>query len=131
MTTTLTNPSRAAAADATLARLNAGAGPAVIQYQTAAGVEVATLTMSDPAFPPSVNGVATASAITADPAATGGTVARAVFMDSDLTEVFRVDVTGPAGDGEIKFTSNESLVVGAGDIIALSSFTYTVPATDA
>lgn len=130
MTTTLTPAARTASANATLGLLNVG-GAGTVQYQTSAGAAIATLALSATAFATAVSGVASAAAITPANATAGGTIARAVFRNNAAAEVLRVDVTGPGGSGEIQFSSVESLTVGIGDSLALSSFTYTVPATSA
>lgn len=106
-------------------KLDAGAAAAKIELRTSGDVEVATLPMSDPAFGASAAGVATAGAITSDSSATGGTVAKAVFLDSDNNEVFRCSVTATGGGGDIELSS---VVISAGQTVALTSVTYAGPA---
>lgn len=120
---TLTTAARNAACDAIVDLIDAGAGAGTIELQTSGDVEVATLTFSDPAFGAASTGVATASAITDDSSATGGTMAKAVFKDSNGTEVLTATV-GTSG-ADINFTS---LTVAATEAVSISSLTVTVPA---
>jgi hypothetical protein len=123
----VTHPSavRTAIADLVVDRLDAGAGPGTLEYQTAGSAEVATCTFSDPAFGAAAAGVATASAITADASATGGTITKAVAKDSTGTEVFTCSVTATGGGGDIE---GNSVVVSAGQQVSTTALTYTAPA---
>jgi len=121
---TMTTAARNAAADAVVDLVDAGAGAGTIEYQTAGSAVVATLTMSDPAFGAAAAGVATASAITDDTSAAGGTVTKAVIKDSDGTEVFTCTVGTSATDIIV-----DNAVIGAGVTVSLTSFTYTQPAS--
>jgi len=123
---TNTTNARNAAADAVVDLIDAGAGAGTIEYQTAGSAEVATLTFSDPAFGAAAAGVATASAVTDDTDATGGTVTKAVIKDSDGTEVFTVTVSNTGGGGDIQV---DNVIIGAGVTVSLSSLTYTAPAS--
>lgn len=105
--------------------IDAGAGAGTLEFQTSGNVEVATLTFSDPAFGAASSGTATASAITADSSATGGTIAKAVMKDSDGTTRISCSVTATGGGGDIELNS---VVVSAGQQVSVSSLTYSAPA---
>ena len=75
-------------ADYVVDLIDAGAGAGTLEFQTSGNVEVATLTFSDPAFGAATGGTATASAITSDTRATGGTVAKFAVKDSNGNPVF-------------------------------------------
>lgn len=115
---------RNAIADLVVDRIDAGAGAGTLEFQTSGDVEVATLTFSDPAFGNAASGTATASAITADSSATGGTIAKARAKDSTGTEVFACSVTVTGGGGDIQLNS---VVVSAGQQVSVSSLTYSAP----
>lgn len=121
---TLETAARNAAADAIVDLLDAGAGAGTLEFETSGDVEVATLTFSDPAFGSAAAGVATASAITDDTNATGGTIAQASFYDSDSNKVLEATVGTSGADINLS-----SLTVGAGDTVSISSLTLTVPAS--
>lgn len=114
---------RTAIADLVVDLIDAGAGAGTLEFLTSGDVEVATLTFSDPAFGNSVAGTATASAITSDTSATGGTVAKFVTKDSNGTAVFYGAVSTSGSDINLS-----SLAVGVGDTVAISSLTYSAPA---
>lgn len=103
--------------------IDGGSGAGTLQFQTSGDVEVATLTFSDPAFGAASSGTATASAITSDTSATGGTVAKFKIYDSDANEILAGSVATSGGDINLS-----SLSVGAGDTVSISSLTYTAPA---
>lgn len=126
MAVILETSARNAACNGIVDLVDAGAGAGALKFETSADVEVATLTFSDPAFGAAATGVATASAISSDTNATGGTVAQASFYDSDTNKVLECSVTAPAGGGDIELSS---LSVGAGDTVSCSSLTVTVPAS--
>lgn len=105
--------------------INAGNSAGILEFQTSGGVEVATLTFSDPAFGAAVNGTITAGVITDDTNATGGTIAKAVFKDSDGNAVLECSVTATGGGGDIELSS---VIISAGQTVGLSSLTYTAPA---
>ena len=121
---TLTTAARDAACNAVVDLVDAGPAAGTLEFQTSGGVEVATLTFSDPAFGASSTGVATASAITSDTSATGGTTTKALFKDSTGTEVLTATVGTSGTDIIISNT-----VVGAGDTVSVSSLTVTMPAS--
>ena len=124
MAVTLTTAARNAACNAIVDLLDAGAGAATLIFVTSDGsTEVATLTFSDPAFGDSAVGVATASAITSDTSATGGTSTIALMKDSNATEVLRCTV-GTSG-ADINLSNN---VIAASETVAVTALTVTVPA---
>lgn len=114
---------RTAIADLVVDLIDAGAGAGTLEFLTSGDVEVATLTFSDPAFGAASSGTATASAITSDTSATGGTVAKFVTKDSNGTAVFYGAVSTSGSDINLS-----SLSVGVGDTVAISSLTYSAPA---
>jgi hypothetical protein len=99
--------------------LDAGTGAGTLVFNTSGDVEVATCTFSDPAFGAATGGVATANAITSDTNATGGTIAKAVFQDSDATAVVNCAVGTSGSD-----INMSSVAIGAGDTVAVTSLTY-------
>jgi hypothetical protein len=114
---------RNAIADLVVDRVDAGAGAGYMEFQTSGGVEVATCVMSDPAFAAASSGQAVANAINNDASATGGTMAKCVVKDSTGTEVFQF-VVGTGGSGDLNLSN---LVIGAGDQVSVSNFTYVAP----
>ena len=127
MAVTLTTAARNAACNSIVDLVDAGAGDGTLVFYAAdTTTEVATLTFSDPAFGNAATGVATASAITSDTSATGGTTTVAKFLDSDATEVLRCTVsTIAAGTGDIQLTNN---VIAASETVEVTDLTVTVPA---
>lgn len=121
---TLETAARNAACNAIVDLIDAGAGAGTLEFETSGDVEVATLTFSDPAFGNAATGVATASSITDDSSATGGTVAQASFYDSDDNKVLEATVSTSGADINLS-----SLTVGSGDTVSVSSLTVTVPAS--
>ncbi|MCA9367967.1 hypothetical protein KC887_06955 [Candidatus Kaiserbacteria bacterium] len=116
---------RNALADAINTAVNAGSGAGQLVIMTSGDVEVATLTMSDPAFGAASSGAITANAITSDTSATGGTAALFKVQDSDANEVYRGTVTATGGGGDLELSS---LAIGSGDTVAVSSLVYTASA---
>lgn len=104
---------------------NLDAATATLQFDTSGDVEVATLTCSVPAFGVSSSGTATASAITADSSATGGTIAKFILKNSVGTAIVQGSVTATGGGGDIELNS---VVVSAGQEVSVSSLTYSAPA---
>jgi len=86
----------------------------------APGTAVATLPLSATAFGASSSGVATASAITSDTNAAGGTVATATLQTSGGT--VKIHCAVAASGSDINFSNG--LAVTAGDTVACSSLTY-------
>ncbi len=124
MAVTLTTAARNAACNAIVDLVDAGAAAGTLVFYAAdTTTEVATLTFTDPAFGNASTGVATASAITSDTSATGGTTTVAKFLDSDATEVLRCSV-GTSG-ADINLSNN---VITAGETVAITALTVTVPA---
>jgi hypothetical protein len=121
---TLSTAGRNAACNAVVDLLDAGSGAGKLVFRTSGDVEVATLTFSDPAFGNAATGVATASAITADSSATGGTITKATLEDSDANIV--LTVTSNTSTGEIVLTS---ATIAATETVACSSLTVTMPAS--
>ena len=126
MAVTLETSARNAACDGIVDLVDAGAGAGTLQFETTGDVECATLTFSDPAFGAAATGVATASAITDDTNATGGTTGQASFYDSNSAKVLECSVTATGGGGDIEISS---VAIGVGDTVSCSSLTVTVPAT--
>lgn len=120
----LTTAARNAAANGVVDLIDAGASAGTLQFETSGDVEVATCTFSDPAFGNAATGIATASAITDDSSATGGTVAQASAYDSDSNKVIEFSVATSGSDIDISSTS-----VGATDTVSVSSLTVTAPAS--
>lgn len=132
----LTNAAASAAANAVVDLLDAGAGAGTIKIygdtipadaDTAVGAQtlLATLTFSDPAFGNASNGVATASAITADSSIDAtDTATWARWADSNGTTVLDCTV-GTSGD-DINFNT-VAFVTGAE--CSITSLTYTQPKT--
>lgn len=114
---------RNALADLVVDLLDAGTGAGTLEIQTSGDVEVATLTFSDPAFGAAAGGTATASAITDDSSATGGTAAKFVAQDSDTNPCF-LGAVGTSGS-DINLSS---VAIGATDTVSISSLTYSAPA---
>jgi hypothetical protein len=125
MAVTHTTGTRNALADLIDDRVNAGASAGTLEFQTSGDVEVATLTFSDPAFGAAAAGVITANAITTDASATGGTIAKARFKDSDSLEVLACSVTSTGGGGDIELNS---VIVSAGQSVSVTSLTYAAAA---
>lgn len=115
---------RTSIADHVVDKIDAGSGAGYIEFQTSGDVEVATLPFGDPAFGAAAAGVATANSITSDTNATGGTIAKARFFDSDDTEVLACSVTASGGGGDIELSS---VAVAAGQTVAVTALTYTAP----
>lgn len=119
----LSTAGRNAACNAVVDLLDAGSGAGALVFRTSGSAEVATLPFSDPAFGNASTGVATASAITPDTSATGGTTDRATLEDSDANTVITASV-GTSGE-DINLSS---VAIGAGDTVSMTSLTVTVPA---
>lgn len=124
MAITLTTAARNAAANAIVDLIDAGSGAGTIEFQTSGDVEAATLTFSDPAFGNAATGVATASSITNDASATGGTVDRFRIYDSDSNEVLQGSL-GTSGED----INLNTLTISASDVVSISSLTLTMPAS--
>ena len=106
-------------------QLDEGTPPGTLVFQTSGDVEVATLTLANPAFGASSSAVATAGSITADSSATGGTIAKARLKNQAGTDKIICSVTATGGGGGIELNS---VVVSAGQSVSITSLTYTGPA---
>jgi len=126
MAVTISTAARNAAADAVVDLVDGGAGAGKVVFETAGDAEVATLTMTDPAFGNAAAGVATASTISDDTDATGGTTTKFAMEDSNSLEVLNGSVTAISGGGDIELTS---VAIGVGDTVSITSLTVTMPAT--
>lgn len=129
MTLTLQTATRNAACDAIVDLIDGGAGAGILEIKSAASTvvgtnEVATLTFSDPAFGAASSGTATASAITDDTSATGGTASDFTVFDSNNTSIFQGSVSTSGADLNLS-----SVSIGAGDTVTITSFTVTMPAS--
>lgn len=124
MAVTHSTAARNAIADAAVDLLDAGTTDASgdLEIRTSGDVEVATLTLSNPAFGAASSAVATAATITDDTSATGGTAAKAALRDRDNTDVILCSVTATGGGGDIELSS---VSIGAGDTVSITSLTYT------
>jgi hypothetical protein len=111
-------------ADTVVDQIDLNTPPGKIIMQTSGGTTVATLTFSNPAFGAASAGVATASAITADTSAVGGTIAKAEFRQGGGTAIVLCSVTATGGGGDITLNS---VVISAGQQVSLTSLTYTAP----
>jgi hypothetical protein len=116
---------RTGLADFVVDQLDEGTPPGTLVFQTSADVEVATLTLGNPAFGAAASGTATANAITADSSATGGTIAKARLKNAVGTDKIICSVTATGGGGDITLNS---VVVSAGQQVTMSSLTYSAPA---
>jgi hypothetical protein len=126
MAITLTASARNAACDAIVDLVDGGSSDSTgdLVLMTAGDVEVATLAFSNPAFGASSAGVATANALSNDASATGGTATKCKVVDRDNVTVWEGTV-GITGSGEdVELASN---IIGAGDIVAVTSCTFTMP----
>jgi len=111
-------------ADFVVDQLDEGTPPGVLVLQTSGDVTVATLTFSNPAYGAAAAAVATANAITSDTNAVGGTMAKARQRNAAGTDKIICSVTATGGGGDITFNS---VVVSAGQTVAMTSLTYTAP----
>lgn len=105
-------------------KIDAGGSNGKLVFLTAGNVVVATLTFALPSFGASSSGQATANPITSDTNAVGGTIAKAEMRDSNGNAIVDCSVTATGGGGDITLNS---LVIGAGQQVDLSSLTYTAP----
>ena len=121
---TLETAARNAACGAIVDLIDGGVGAGLLKFETSGDVVVATLTFSDPAFGASSSGTATASAITSDTNAAGGTIAQVSAFTSASSKIFELDA---GTSGTYMIVSSTS--VGAGDTVSCSSLTVTMPAS--
>ena len=109
-------------ADYVVDQLNGGN---LLFMTTGEGAEVATLPLAATAFGAASSGTATAGTITSDSSATGGTIATYKMETSGNTRIVGGSVTETGGGGDIEMSS---LVIGAGDTVSVSSYTYSASA---
>ena len=123
MALTLATTMRNAIADAVDTQIGTSA---TLEFQTSGDVEVATLTLANPAFGAASNGVITLSGTPlSDTNATGGTMAKFVIKSGGTT----VQITGTVGTSGADINFAGGVAVGAGDTVTLTSFTITQPAS--
>jgi len=113
---------RTLVADLVVDQLDLNTPPARLFLLTAGSVEVASLTMSNPAFGAASAAVATAAAITSDTNADGGTTTKAELRQGGGTVVILCSVTATGGGGDIQLSS---VVISAGQTVSISALTYT------
>jgi hypothetical protein len=116
---------RSGIADYVVDQLDLNTPPAKLVLQTSGGTAVATLTFSNPAFGSAASGVATASAITQDSSAAGGTAAKAELRQGGATPVVLCSVSATGGGGDIQLNN---ATITAGQTVSITSLTYTAPA---
>ncbi len=129
MASTTTHPLavRQGMANFVVDQLDEGTPPGLLEFQTSGDVEVATLTFAAPNAFGSADGsaVCTAGTIADDSSATGGTIAKAAMKNAAGTAKILCNVTATAGGGAIELNS---VVVSAGQVVSMTSLTYTAPA---
>ena len=104
-----------------LTEIDTGIGNAIIELQTSLGVEVATLTCSDPAGTV-VGSVLTFDTLTADSGATGGLTTKFVIISPALTECLYGSV-GLIGE-DINLSSVD---IQPSNSVEITTLTYTAP----
>jgi hypothetical protein len=123
MALTLATTMRDAIADAVDTRVGT---TATMEFQTSGDVEVATISLANPAFGASSTGTITLGGVPlSDTSATGGTMAKFVIKSGGTT----TEITGTVGTSGENINFAGGLVVGAGDTVTLTSFTITCPAS--
>ncbi|MDA9855381.1 hypothetical protein N9C80_03020 [Paracoccaceae bacterium] len=122
MAITLTTRAKNAALDGIVDEIDSG-GSGNLQILDAAGNELATLPLTNPAFGAASDGSVTANSITTDTTVNAGTATQFKVFTSGGSEVFRGTVTVTSGGGDLTLT-NVNLF--AGDTLAVSSFTLTI-----
>lgn len=129
MAVTLETIARDAACNAIVDLCDVG-GTGTLEFKTSGGTstkgngQVCELPFSATAFGASSTGVATAAAITSDTNADGGTTTKAYFYDGANAPILTCSV-GTSGQ-DINLSS---VIIGAGDTVAVSALTVTVPAS--
>lgn len=111
-------------ADYVVDQLDLNTPPGKLVFQTSGGAAVATLTFSNPAFGSAASGTATASAITSDTNAVGGTTTKAELRQGNATAIVLCSVTNTGGGGDIQLSST---VISAGQTVSVTSLTYSAP----
>ena len=122
MALTLQNGLRSVLADALDGEVGAAG---TLLFETSGDVEVATITLGNPAFGAAANGVITLNGTPlSDTSATGGTVAQFSIFKSGPVKLLEGTVATSGADINITSTT-----IGASDTVTLTSFTITVPAS--
>jgi hypothetical protein len=99
---------------------------ATIELQTSGDVEVATISLDNPAFGDSSTGVITLAGVPlSDTNATGGTMAKFVIKSGGTT----TEITGSVGTSGEDINFAGGLTVGAADTVTLTALTITCPAS--
>lgn len=134
MAISIPQSARQAAANAIVDLADAGSGSALTVIRSgspgdpdsaAAGNEVATIVMGDPAFSAAdPDGIASAIGLNADTNATGGIAGHYRIEDSDGNCVFQGVITGVGGGGDLEL---QSTTVGAGGTVVIVSLKLQVP----
>jgi hypothetical protein len=102
--------------------IDGGTGAGYLEFQTSGGVEVATITFDDPAFPTASSGTAAAAGFDkSDIDATGGTISKFAVYDSGAILIFEGTVTLWNSGGDLELTT---LTVDAGDTVIVEEFIY-------
>jgi hypothetical protein len=123
MSLTLETAMRNAIADAVDTEIGT---TATLEFQTSGDVEVATLSLSNPAFGAAATGVITmGGAPKQDTNATGGTMAKFKILSGGST----LKITGTVGTSGQDINFPGGLAVGASDTVELTSLTITCPAS--
>ena len=125
MSVTHPTATRNGIADYVVDQLDLNTPPGRLVMQSAASATVAFLTLSNPAFGSAATGTATASAITADNNAVGGTITKAELRTGSNTAIILCSVTATGGGGDIQLNS---VVISAGQQVSITSLTYSAPA---
>jgi hypothetical protein len=98
---------------------------ATLEFQTVGSTEVATLSLSNPAFGASSTGVITLAGVPlSDTDAAGGTMTKFVIKAAGTT----IQCTGDVATSSASINFAGGTTVGAGDTVTLTAFTVTVPA---
>lgn len=126
MALTLETVMRNGIADAIDDLINTGAGVATLKFETSGDVEVATISLQDPAFGDAAAGLITLNGLPiSSAAATGGTVGKFSVYNKDAVKQFEGTVTVTGGGGDIELPALE---VPVGAILQLISLAIQVPA---
>jgi hypothetical protein len=129
---TFNNPLRSIKADATVDVFDGGSliigkgtKPAANTAHTGADVLV-TITLPTPCFAAAVDGVASKAGTWSAAASAAGTATWARFLSADTLKWHTVDVTATGGGGDLELDNTS---IAAGQVVTISSYTYTEPAS--
>jgi hypothetical protein len=123
MALTLATAMRNAIADAVDTQIGT---TATIEFATSVDVEVATISLSNPAFGAASSGVITLSGVPlSDTSAAGGTMSKFFIKSAGTT----TQITGAVATSGSDINFPGGLTVGVGDTVTLTSFTITCPAS--